>query len=1005
MSGETTPSSANQTPEPTGWEELEHYATSPEAQSEFAGETNINRATGKERTFSQFDKFPRQEGETSEEYGERLKRINELEAAAQDELYRTSDRYQQEQAAEAEYDRLTAKLEQAVAEGRMSEEAAKRYAERELEKFDATADELRQKFQEDQVLQNWVDSSDVHSRAAVLAEMEAANAEETDQTAADELEKAAAEENEKSAAEAEEKEKVDAEEKEKAEAEEREKLEAAEREKAEREAKNREIEAILNPEGEENEETEAIDVELPFDEIEQEIDQDALERQQELEERLEKMLPNLAELYAKSRRVFDFSGNRAKFAEVKSEYAELMDEYLRLKAKNTYETGKSEVENELQERLDEIKADIESKLTEFTTTEEGEPDKTPAEVEAERQRLIEEATEALKAEYQEKTDDLEAEVNAEFLADFIDQQAKLEDATIDRLDNGTFCRKVVSKVLSSKALRNTLIVAGIAGLAVTGVGLAAGLAAGTMSVGLTGFTASGIAAGAARGGLAGAIMSRQSSKNSAVRDFANEEDIRGSLEGINILNENVDTQNVTEWLLDQYEGAKDADLSSNRKRTAISAGLGAAMGALMSGVQFKDGIIETEVPQGDATATQATTTPVEYHAANLNQVNIPQGSGSYETFAQLGGDPANYQQFEAIMYGVDANYGLVPGSNGEVAGFNGLVGQFAHTYPGTIDTWPDVARAYITEVADEAARQGLIPSVQTGGNVIDTITTAADPQIVRDVAKNLIPAGFLNIITQAITTVGAGVAGSFIGNRQNQAQGSEAPRPIVNTPPEPEPESEAPEEEPDEAPDTEPEVDSNAPTEPIEPTSEAPSETSPEGSEPAPETEQPEEPESTSEPSEPAPEPSEQQPAQPEPAPEPEPEGSEPSERQPRTAEQDREFVRAADEYMSNQIRNEVINSPIGRFLDDEGVNIISMQEPTIDNPAAQADNEARIVNFWNSLSDEAKDAIIEYENANNRAALSGSALRNWLQRNNLIERPNVDPSRVVTPENAPANS
>lgn len=48
----------------------------------FRGETNINSATGKERTYSEFDLYPRQKGESNEEYGARLKKMHEMTAEA-----------------------------------------------------------------------------------------------------------------------------------------------------------------------------------------------------------------------------------------------------------------------------------------------------------------------------------------------------------------------------------------------------------------------------------------------------------------------------------------------------------------------------------------------------------------------------------------------------------------------------------------------------------------------------------------------------------------------------------------------------------------------------------------------------------------------------------------------------------------------------------------------------------------------------------------------------------
>ena len=60
---------------------------SVEVRKVFTKEKNINDKTGKPRTFTEFDLYPRQPGETSRQYGDRLKfmhqKIAEYEAAEQ----------------------------------------------------------------------------------------------------------------------------------------------------------------------------------------------------------------------------------------------------------------------------------------------------------------------------------------------------------------------------------------------------------------------------------------------------------------------------------------------------------------------------------------------------------------------------------------------------------------------------------------------------------------------------------------------------------------------------------------------------------------------------------------------------------------------------------------------------------------------------------------------------------------------------------------------------------
>ena len=65
------------------WQKMtpeEAEARSDSFAEDFAGETNTNDKTGKERTESTFDLYPRQAGETNEEYGARIRRMNELKA-------------------------------------------------------------------------------------------------------------------------------------------------------------------------------------------------------------------------------------------------------------------------------------------------------------------------------------------------------------------------------------------------------------------------------------------------------------------------------------------------------------------------------------------------------------------------------------------------------------------------------------------------------------------------------------------------------------------------------------------------------------------------------------------------------------------------------------------------------------------------------------------------------------------------------------------------------------
>lgn len=508
--------------------------------------------------------------------------------------------------------------------------------------------------------------------------------------------------------------------------------------------------------------------------VQEEIDKEKIKRKEELEEELKKLLPNIAELYARNRRLIVGAENKAKFNKVKGRYEELLDEYLRIKAETTYEQGRDAANKEITKRVEELNKEIHDKLIEFVGGDPENTDKTQKEVDDERARLMREAAGKLNAEYRDMMTGVEAKVNAEFLSDFIKQRNDLEDATIDALDNGTMCRKFISKVLTNKHLKRALLVAGAVGLAATGIGLATGAI--TLGFGLT---ASGMAAGAAKGALSGILMSRQSSKNSAVRGFASEEEIIKRLQNVNVLDRNSDTGNVASYILEQYSEANSADAKSNKKRTAISAGIGAVIGAVMSGVKINSAVKGTETVEqpGD-------TTPVEYKAANIDNVDIARGHGAYDTFTQMAGDPSKYKEAEQIMYKVAEGYIekqadgsikhlFVPGSNGIVEGLGGEVGKYAFTYEGPISQWPDVARSMIEETASKWAEAGLVPAIKTGGEqVMNTVTRAV---------TNYIPNAFMTLLARGTgLVVGTGLAGRAIGERPNRINTAE------NSPEEPE---------------------------------------------------------------------------------------------------------------------------------------------------------------------------------------------------------------------------
>lgn len=792
-------------------------------EDEFAGERNINDATGKERTRGLFDLYPQEKGESREEYIKRLHRMRELREQAEKEKVSALE-HEKEAVLANEKDKTNAKAAE-----RISPEEAERRVAQYKEIAESVANE-------------------------------------------------------------------------------------AERRKA---AYQKILERVESLQGNEEED-----------------DENSLEKKLA---NLENKRNELAELYAKNRRLFVGKEKREQFKAAKAEYGKLLDECLRMQAKETFETGERELANRLKEKFDTLEESINSQLVEFAGGDLDNTDKTDEEIETERARLLKIANDALDLEWKEGSEQLKAKVNAEFLEDFLKQANALEEETVDRIDNGTILRKAVSKILANKNLKTVLIVAGIAGLAITGVGLGMGLAAGTASVGYS-LTLGGAAAGAGRGALAGLVMSRQDSKNSAVRTFSSEEDIKNQLKDINILDENSDTANVADWLVNQYETAKDTDQASNRKRTAISAGLGAAFGAILSGVQIDhvSNQIQTE-------NEQIGTTPLEhqYQAANLDQINIPEGHGISTTFQQLGGnlnDPAAFDRFTEIVHSVGDKYGLVPGDNG-------IVGSFAHTYPGTIDTWPVDAQAYITEVANEAARQGLVPS--------NTVVTGGGEAIygpVTRIAQEIVPDAFMNFFAQATATTGVAVGAGALAGRPNRMPTAETPQnPGPETPPET-PEAPTPIEEPTPETPEKPEV-----PEPTEP--ETPPEASTESETPQEEAEQP------------APEETEATP-------------------NPQEQELDRNY-----RYMvANELRNLAANEP-SIFFSEEDIDVITMENA----PGGSAEQNAindRVQDWWDNLDDRRRNIVLQYEERHNRPTIYGSALRGYLQSANILGNPST-----TTPE------
>lgn len=411
------------------------------------------------------------------------------------------------------------------------------------------------------------------------------------------------------------------------------------------------------------------------------------------EESLKNNRTDFAKRYAKNRSIIPGYRDKDDFLKKKEDFENNLDDLLRSKAELAWEDEQERIGAELEKEL--------AKLNE----EDGD---------------FEEKKAKLMEKYDKEYEKSRNKLKERFVEDFVNEQRKLEEETIDKLDNGNTIRKMVHAFRSNKKVKVALAAAAVAGLGIAFVATG-GLGAGALGVGYH-LTGAGFARGAAKGALFGFLGSRQDSKTSAVRGFEklNEEEIRERLskilndaeEGNNenwlgINDENSESENGTEksvkgstknvasWILSEYEKANDADYAGNWKRTAKGVAIGGLLGGLASGLQ----ISKTEMIRepGDI-------------QVDLSKVNIPEGHGAYDTFTQLGGDPKNLDKALAIMEKIDLQSSgqFVPGSNSETLGLNGLIGDFAHTYPGPINTWPSAAQTYIEAVAKEWAKEGLL---------------------------------------------------------------------------------------------------------------------------------------------------------------------------------------------------------------------------------------------------------------------------------------------------------
>ena len=475
------------------------------------------------------------------------------------------------------------------------------------------------------------------------------------------------------------------------------------------------------------------------------------------EEELRRATLNLAEAYAKNRRLIAGPGARAEFAAAKQEYQKLLTEHLSSVGRARLSAEFKTFSSDIQAMANELAAENVKELTEFVGGDLEHPLKTPEEIEAKREELRRAAEAKMKEKYPDKVEGLETVVTADVLEEHARLCSELEGATIDALDNGSLCRKIVSKIIDNKIVKNGLMVAAAAGfLAIEYI--AATKSPLNVSIG---YTVGGVAAGALRGGLVGALMSRRSSKNSSIRGYG--ERTANSAQHKFENGEGVTVEGLVSDAMSDYTAANQADLHDNREKTAFAAGTGAIIGAAASGIHFNDVVSDTTTEKVQAGTInekiQIGTTP-KHTDVDLTKIDVTPGSGMGEAFTDLGGDPSKIGEAVKIAHQFDAQHGMVPGSNGVVPGVNGEIGQFAHTYPGKIDTWPEQAREYITQVAQEWAKNGLIGGAETGGEPVYITLEMPVYSTVEKTVIRYIPNLFYNAIVQAEAALFVGRVGA-----------------------------------------------------------------------------------------------------------------------------------------------------------------------------------------------------------------------------------------------------
>lgn len=297
-------------------------------------------------------------------------------------------------------------------------------------------------------------------------------------------------------------------------------------------------------------------------------------------------------------------------------------------------------------------------------------------------------------------------------------------------------------------IKKGLLIAGGVGLAVTGVGLATG----ALTIGVA--LGAGTAYGAVKGTALGALLQRHGSKDSASRevDLSQSEEFKEIISRLDPV-ERRTYDDVSSWIMEQYNVSADKDNSKNTKRTATAAVVGGALGALAGSLQIgtptsSEVTTSHEIPNSAPEVVSHQIAPGELSGQVLdklladNNINLPQ-------FLQSHGITGYGESF-ALSDG-STNIGLLHAVENLGADF-GIIGQ-THSFAGADALSNDGIRSIF-----EAIRSG----VDWGSHSVSTTSITSGTET--NWPWTIVAAG-------SAFSVGQGLA-KAIGDRVGRRQGA-----------------------------------------------------------------------------------------------------------------------------------------------------------------------------------------------------------------------------------------